>query len=99
MPYPNDWNVVAIQYRAAHPRLVWDVADDPALIEVNIPESLYEALLYYVAHRASPQPIGGVDGAMTFLQKYEQACQAVEKQGLHIQTEVANWRFDNHGWV
>jgi hypothetical protein len=99
MPYPNEFNTIAVQYRAAHPRLVWTVAVDPSTVDVAVPESLYEALLYYVAHRASPQPIGGVDGAQTFLQKYEMCCQAVEKQGLYIQAETANWRFDSFGWV
>lgn len=99
MPYPNDFNVVAVQYRASHPRLTYTPDEDAETIEVAVPESLYEALLYYVAYRASPQPIGGVDGAQTFLQLYEQACQAVEKQGLYIQAETANWRFDAKGWV
>ena len=80
MPYPNEFNTVAVQYRAAHPKLIWSVDIDPATVDVAVPESLYEALLYYVAHRASPQPIGGQDGAQTFLQKYEMCCQAVEKQ-------------------
>ena len=97
--YPNEWNIIAVQYRAAHPRLSYTPDQDAEGILVEVPESLYEALLYYVAYRASPQPIGGVDGAQTFLQLYEQACQAVEKQGLHIQPEVANWRFDYRGWV
>jgi hypothetical protein len=99
MPYPNEFNVIAVQYRASHPRLVYTPDQDADEILVAVPESLYEALLYYVAYRASPQPIGGVDGAQTFLQLYEQACQAVEKQGLYIQAETANWRFDAKGWV
>jgi len=99
MPYPNDFNVVAVQYRASHPKLLYTPDEDAEDILVAVPESLYEALLYYVAYRASPQPIGGVDGAQTFLQLYEQACQAVEKQGLYIQAETANWRFDAKGWV
>lgn len=99
IPYPNDWNVIAVQYRASHPKLLWTPDEDAENVLVAVPESLYEALLYYVAYRASPQPIGGVDGAQTFLQLYEQACQAVEKQGLYIQAEMTNWRFDNKGWV
>ena len=99
MPYPNEFNTVAVQYRASHPRLEYTPDEDAEDILVAVPESLYEALLYYVAYRASPQSIGGVDGAQTFLQLYEQACQGVEKQGLYIQAETANWRFDAKGWV
>ena len=99
VPYPNNWNVIGVQYRAAHPKLTWTPNEDAEGVLVAVPESLYEALLYYVAYRASPQPIGGVDGAQTFLQLYELACQGVENQGLYIQAEWTNWRFDNAGWV
>jgi len=99
MPYPNEFNTVAVQYRAAHPRLSYTPDEDAEDILVAVPESLYEALLYYTAYRASPQPIGGVDGAQTFLGLYEQACQAVERQGLYVQSETTNWRFDAKGWV
>jgi hypothetical protein len=99
IPYPNEFNVVAVQYRASHPKLSYTPDENAEDILVAVPESLYEALLYYVAYRASPQPIGGVDGAQTFLQLYEQTCQAVEKQGLYVQPKPMNWRFDEKGWV
>jgi len=98
VPYPNDWNTVAVQYRAAHPKVEWTINTDANLVEVAVPEALYEAVLYAIAARAVPRFDGGGEGG-EFMQKYEMACQAVEKQGLHIQSEVSNWRFDQNGWV
>jgi hypothetical protein len=99
IPYPNDWNTLAVQYRAAHPRIIWNYTTDASTIEVKLPEALYQAALYFIASRATPVSLDGGASKNEYIQKYEMACQAVEKQGLHIQAEVSNWRFDNHGWV
>jgi len=98
MPWPNEFNAVAIQYRAKHIPVVWTAGMDAELVEVAVPDSLYEALLNFIAYRASPKMDGGAE-AMAYLALYEQICKQVEKEGLYIQTEPGNWRFDCHGWV
>lgn len=98
VPYANEFNSIAVQYRASHPRIVWDYTTDAALVSVEVPEALYMALLYFIAARATPLPVGA-DAGTNFMQLYEIECQSVEKYGLHIQPNVGPWRFDAHGWV
>lgn len=98
VPWPNDFNTIAVQYRANHPKIVWDISINPQEVEVAVPESLYEPFLLYVAYRAAPVLDGGVEKA-GYLQQYETACQTVERLGLHPQAEPGDWRFDAKGWV
>lgn len=98
IPWPSNDNTTAVQFRAKHPDVIWTPGMDAESVEVAIPDSLYEALLNFIAYRAAPKMDGGVE-AMAYLALYEQICTRVENSGLYIQVEVGNWRFDSHGWV
>jgi hypothetical protein len=98
MPWPNEFNTVAVQYRANHPRIIYTTGDDIALVEVAVPEVLYEALMLYIAYRGLPRMDDGAQ-KQQMLQAYEMSCQQVEKAGLHPQAEPGDWRFDAKGWV
>lgn len=98
MPWPNEFNTVAVQYRANHPRIVYTTGDDIETMEVAVPEALYEALMLYIAYRALPRMDDGQE-KQERLQAYEMCCQQVEKAGLHPQAEPGDWRFDAKGWV
>ena len=52
IPVPNTFDTIAVQYRAGHPKIDYTPTMAPADIEVAIPHSLHEALLWYVASRA-----------------------------------------------
>jgi hypothetical protein len=95
--WPNEFNVIAIQYRADHPRLKYTYGMDPELIEVMVPNALQEALIFYIANRA----FGTLEGqeGQSYFMKYENSCKGVEKYGLQIRGEPGDWRFDRHGWV
>jgi hypothetical protein len=100
VPWPNDFNVIAVQYRASHPKIVYSAGMDPATTEIDLPESLHEALLYYIAFRqfASLNTDQGTEGN-DYWQKFNASCDQVNLQGFHIQPDGSNWRFDNRGWV
>lgn len=98
IPWPNEFNTVAVQYRAAHPKLLYIRGTDPETVDVAVPESLYEALLLYVAYRALPNSDGGVEKA-AMKQLFEASCSQIERLGLKIQGEPGDWRFDVKGWV
>jgi hypothetical protein len=100
IPYPKNENIFAVQYRADHPRIVWDLETLPINIEIDIPGSLYEALLYYVGARAhsSMGGDGGVEGN-DYWQKFNNSCNEVMRLGLQVQGEPGAWRFDQAGWV
>jgi len=97
VPYPDDEVTVSVQYRANHPRITADVTTDADDIEVHIPNSLYEALLYFVgsrAHRAT-----NVEKSADYWQMFKRSVDDVERLGLEVQGEPGDWRFDDHGWV
>lgn len=98
MPWPNEFNTVAIQYRANHPRIIYTVATDIDTLEVAVPEALYEALMLYIAYRALPRMDDGAHRSAMY-QAYEVSCQQVEQAGLAPQAEPGDWRFDTKGWV
>ena len=100
IPYPNDENTLSVQYRATHPKVIYSKGMDPADVEIALPNSLHEALLYYVAARfASSQ--GGDQGqeGSDYYQKFKNSCDLVAKEGLEVQGEPGDWRFDQGGWV
>jgi hypothetical protein len=97
VPYPDDNTTISIQYRADHPRISADVSTEAGDVEVAVPNSLYEALLYFVgsrAHRAT-----NMEKSADFWQMFKKSCDDVERLGLEVQSEKTNWRFDDHGWV
>jgi len=97
VPYPDDEVTVSVQYRANHPRITADVTTDADDIEVHIPNSLYEALLYFVgsrAHRAT-----NMEKSADYWQMFKRSVDDVERLGLEVQGEPGDWRFDDHGWV
>ena len=100
VPIPNKFNILSVQYRAGPERLKYNYGDDISEIDIPVPDSLYEALLLYVAHRAQ-LALGGDQGqhGMTYFQRFEMSCNEVENLGLYIQGETTNWRFDKNGWV
>jgi len=100
VPYPDDANTMAVQYRASHPRIIYTRALLPADVEIELPNSLHEALLLYIASRFATS-IGGDQGneGNDYFQKFEASCNKVDELGLEVQGEPGDWRFDQAGWV
>lgn len=97
VPYPQDEVTIAVQYRATHPRIAANVATEADEIEVELPNSLRDALLYFVgsrAHRAT-----NVEKSADYWQMFKKACDDVDMYGLEVQGEPGDWRFDDKGWV
>lgn len=92
-----------ISYRANHPILtVDDGIDYPDDVEIDLPDSYLEALLYFIASRIM-SPIGSGQGEMNmgnnYAIKYEQACQVIELANLKIDQDSQNNQFHRNGWV
>jgi len=90
----------------AYPQLI--LLDDSFNINtysLNIPTTIIEAILYYVAARVY-KPIGannsteGADKSSTYDHKYELSCQKLEHYGLDItDNDKDNDKFHNQGWA
>lgn len=91
-----------VYYRANHPSLIPRngiiMADK---IEVELPTSHLQALLYYVASRKT-NPIGIVQefhAGNSWYQKYELECKNLEVEGVGIKEDLTHQRFRKGGWV
>lgn len=99
VPWPNDYNTLAVQFRATHPPVKYSSGMDPTAIELKIPQALYEAVMFYVASKGFSSLGGDALGdAAQYFQMYENEVTRVRKNGLYIQTEPSNSRFENNGW-
>lgn len=97
IPNPNNENMLAVQYRACHPKISTSLATEPEDVEVELPNSLHVALLQYVGYRANIRT--NMEKSADFWQQFEKSCLHVDRLGLEVQGEPGDWRFDQHGWV
>lgn len=95
-------DTVDVLYRASHPVVVQGLGFfDPARIDLELPASHLEALLYFVAARAHT-PLGMTNegqGGNQFYALYEGACAELEANNLQIDQGVSNTRLQRAGWV
>jgi hypothetical protein len=103
VPWPNDYNVLAVQYRAGHGKVVVTSQTDLTAVEIAVPIQLEEALMFYVASRvfaALPQATESSD-ANDYFRKYQSKIGEVRHQGLYVQPTEAGGKtqFEANGWV
>lgn len=96
--------ILRIGYQAYPCKII--IKDDfsPEEYPVYIPETILEALLYYVAGRVY-KPIGSNDSSVnadksaSYQQQYELACQKLEVYGLDPQHSDNENNFEKEGWA
>lgn len=94
--------VLDVVYRADHPVLsARDAAKEPERVEVDLPRTHLEALLYFVASRIlNPMGAGGeFHEGNNYAAKFEQACRVLENGGYQISQEAEKTKFQKNGWV
>lgn len=91
-----------VVYRANHAILVGDGPDlDPEAVEIELPYSHLEPLLYFVAARVHT-PTGMSNEANMgniYSAKYEQSCQEIETRNLRVDNVSQPDRLTRNGWV
>ncbi len=98
---PNPTNsVLGVTYRATHPKLPTKNIT-PEEVELEIPESLLEPLLYYVASRAfmGTPPMDGVDRSSQYFGRYQASINRIKDNGLVMDDTTENQRIGDNGWV
>ena len=101
LPDELDTEKLVVVYRAAHPKLASRGNIVPGAIELQLPDTHLEPLLYYVASRVH-NPIGMSNefhAGNSYYAKYEAACRALEEQGLQVDQGASNSRLERNGWV
>jgi hypothetical protein len=89
-------------YRANHAPITIGLAGfDPARVEVDLPYTHLEALLYYIASRVH-NPIGMANefhAGNSYAAKYEMSCAELESKNLRVDQGSQNERLERNGWV
>lgn len=98
VPWPNDFNTLAVQYRADHPTIKYTEGMNAAATYVEVPRQLREALLFYIAARVYAAINTEKPEANDYYRKYMAKVDEVTEQGLYITTDQDNFRFTEGGW-
>ena len=103
LPDPLKTSTLEVVYRASHPMLLIDGGGylDPDEVDVELPYSHLEPLLYYVASRVN-NPMGmsqEFHAGNSWYAKYEAACQELERINLRVDQGSQNNRLVRNGWV
>lgn len=95
-----------VTYKAGHvaiPKVEDPDTYDPSKIDIELPMSHLEALLFYIASRVIQPMNGAVNGApqegLNYAQRFEQACQQLLYQGLDVEEQRESHRFTRNGFV
>ena len=91
-----------VVYRANHAIIVGDGVDlDPEAVEVELPYSHLEPLLYFVAARVhTPTGMSNeTNMGNTYAAKYEQSCMEIETRNLRVDNVSQPDRLTRNGWV
>lgn len=101
---PSDFIVDYLQvcYRASHPKIIVDDGDiEPEEVELELPETHAEALIYYIASRMhtprgteTENNIGNL-----YLKKYLNICNELSNNGYEIGKDTQYNRFTRLGWI
>ena len=101
-PYWLRTEHLTVKYRANHPAIVIGLGlFDPSKVDIELPYSHLEALLWYVASRVH-NPVGmnnEFHAGNMYAQKYELACQELERVNMRIDQGQTNMKLDKRGFV
>jgi len=93
---------LTVVYRANHPTIVYnEYYFDPESVELELPESHLEPLLFYVASRVNT-PLGMINefnAGNNYASKYELSCQQLEQFNYQLDHNNSNERLLRNGWV
>jgi hypothetical protein len=96
-------DVFTINYQAKYPKIKVTQTFKPDQIKLQIPDSIFEPLLIYIAHRLTKRPTKLVKGEKspnhTLLIEFENAIKRVELLGLDIEPDNERDQFTANGWI
>lgn len=100
---PDDYvtDGLTIVYQANHVPVSLAQMAIPSSIEVDLPPTHLEALLYFIASRVH-NPVGMSNEFHTgnnYAAKFEAACQKLENSHMRVEQDSQNTRFRAKGWV
>lgn len=90
-----------VVYRDSHPRLTVSAGFSPEQVELELPDTHLEALLYYVAsrHHNPAGMLAEFNSGNAWAAKYEMECQRLKDLNLEVDLRNSNSRIVRNGWV
>ncbi|WP_038345661.1 hypothetical protein [Acinetobacter sp. A47] len=94
-----------VEYQANHvkiPKVVDFESFDASKVDIDLPMTHLEALLYFIASRViTPiaNNLGNPQEGVSYSALFEKECQELAVQGLDVDLAVSNDRFYQHGFV
>lgn len=93
---------LSVIYRANHrPLGLMDLTYPANMVEIDLPDTHLEPLLYYIASRVM-NPIGMNEtfhAGNNYAAKYEAACQQIQHEGYELSEPGQGQNFYQNGWV
>lgn len=101
--HPLDYSeTMTVIYQANHRQLTdMDLVYPANMIDIDLPETHLEPLVYYVASRVM-NPIGlneEFHAGNNYAAKYEESCRQLEDQGFGMSAPGQDHQFSRGGWV
>lgn len=101
VPYPENDMTISVQFRATHPRIIYTGVGtfDPSAVEIELPNSLKDSLVYYVASKLM-RPMGGERTVESdnYFQLFKDSINVIKTEGLEVQGETLGSKFEDRGW-
>ena len=94
VPYPDSANNFVVHYKAGHPLLPTDRIED---VEVDIPYTHLEPLLFYVASRVLIKV--DPEGAQGYMMRFENSCMQITQLNLAYTMNTPPEQFARGGWI
>jgi len=94
--------LIKIKYRADHPRIRITSGFEPTAIQIHIPTHILDAISLNIAARIySPLTVGDgqTSASSSFMYQYEMECKRLESEGMTLDDNSYDTRFDDSGWV
>jgi len=100
VPYYTNGELVSVAYRCTPNKVLWSTTVD-LMQEVDIPHSMVQALLFYVAYKvySSRLDADSIGKGGLYYQQYEAVCMQSQNQGLLLPNGFANYKLNQNGWV
>ena len=102
-PWLRETSELRVVYRADHPSIDEDLLRTPAEIEIDLPSTFLEALLYFIAMRVHT-PLGGMLGETmsegnNWAAKFEAEVRELKMLNLEIDNLDGQSMFQSGGWA
>lgn len=101
-PWLKETTELKVVYRADHPKIDTDLINSPSEIEIDLPSTFLEALLYFIAmriHTPRKSLAGEIMEGNNWAAKFEREVTELKRLNLEVNNVDEQGMFDAGGWA